>query len=619
MYTIVSPNTSSEQSAEDKLKVLQLKPFGFNYYSLIMEVLWGQSGQRSSNLNYIASTGANLVRIALGGFSASDYITKVHNSGSMPRLVSDSNLNPTYVAACDSAMDALSSRGLKAIVCGPWSQDAIPTAFGLSNASEYASTSSSTSLYVKSFVQWWATRYKKHPAYAIHSIFNEPVVDESGVSNPTSSQLGTWLSFVASSARLIKSDLLVTTDLTSPATNLLNTREGIEEVVARYRVIFSGLDVYNLHIYGDAYGWVGHNSTDYGLMPNIYYSNAGYEGASALAQAYVDMARADGKPLIFGEFGVSTSNEADDPLGENAAFVNNRKKWRLSKALVPRADVSLVWNVQQVTGSPSNQDTWLIDPVARPTRASQFAAIASAFNNSKPTYTPAGCALSARRALVRPTVSMRCNNRSSGYNIKLTTTSGYSSSVGYSVAFWMNLSTTLNNAEIIFDLRGTGNVSGLVGLANLVSGARGFYTDGRYASGSSGATYSALPDLNIGEWNHFAIMHNSIVINGTTIYRSEIWINGLYWLTVSAPAAPGSIPSGVVVYPFGNSSNGVPLRMQDFSLFKTMTAEDVWGHIRGDIHPQALIHIRAFDNGDILDMSKNSASLTITGVSTYQE
>ncbi len=606
-------------SPKARFDAMKIKPIGFNYYSLFTDMMYNISGtatSRAANLAYIVATGANLVRVAVSGFSVSDYTTRIHNFGGlMPQTVSDANLTAKFRADCDTMMGLLSANNLGGHICLPWAQSTIASAFGESNAVAYGSLTSQTAIYSLSFVTWFCARYKNHPALKLISFYNEPVTDAAGVTGPTVAQFSAFLAALAAAARAAKPDILTTSDFTAPVLDLAKTRETIEQSVARYRQLFAGLDVYNLHVYADGYNWVGHNSLDLGTAPNIYYSGLGYEGTEALMQAYDAMARSDNKPLIIGEFGVNTDNEADDPGGPNAVHVSDRKKWRLARAVVPYADSSLIWNVQQTAGAPSNQAVWLIDPASTTSRAAQFSAIATAFNNAKPARRQTGGAVAALKSQQRPRFAMRCPNRSAGYNVRFTTTAAHGSTTGYSLALWVNLTAQLNNAEVLADFRGSGNTSGLVLIANLVANNQGFYTDSRYASGSAGASNNILPDVLLNDWNHVTFMHRFMNVNGTNVYATEVWLNGTYWLSMAANALPATIPTGTTAYVVGNSGNGVPAKMQDVALYPgAMSPDEVWAHMRGEVSARSLLHVRAQEDGTFADVSKNAVALTVSGV-----
>lgn len=599
------------------------RPIGFNYYSLMNEQINGASNIatiRPANLSYIKSTGANLVRVAFAPFSAAEYLTRVHNTATMPLSVSDDNLLESFKLACDTAMDSLRSYGLKAVACVLWGQDHIPSAFGETNVVAYGNLQSKTSVYARSFVRWFCKRYFSHPSFSMLSLGNEYVTDDSGVTQPTPSQLSAWFSSVSSEAKSIDSLTVVTADIASPPVSLVRTKDTVEVIVARMREVFSGLDCYNIHMYGDNYAFTGHQSAEIGDVSNIYYSTLGYEGVESLMRCYRDMADADGKPLIVGEFGVSEVNEKSDQT--DATWFNSRKKQRMFKAIVNYSDCALVWNVQDTVQASfaGDQSNWCIDVNGATKRADQFKSLAVGFNSCKLNSRNTGGGLSGRRRSKAPVVSAQCKDRTAGSNLKFVSTSAHASSSGYSVATWVRLDSTLNNAETIFDFRGSGNLSGFLVLALLQASAKSFYSDSRYASGSAGNTNNILPDFNVGEWNHVVINMSGMVINGVQKYFNEVYVNGIYWQSISATAFPASIPVGTTCYALGNSANGVPMRIQDFCVTAgRMTNEDLWTHMNGVVSHKSLLHIRAFDDGVIMDISKNAVSLVNTNIITSIE
>jgi len=601
-----------------------VKPIGFNYYSLVTEIIYGVSNLatiRPANLNYIRATGANLVRVAFSGFSAADYTTRIHTNGTVPDSVTPANLKPSFVAACDTAMDALAAYGLKAHANIVWGQTTLPGVFSEAVTVAYGSTASKTFGYTKSFAEWFVNRYRNHAAFCFMSIGNEYVTDNAGVTNPTPAQLGTWFAGIARAIKAVKPDCLVTADVSSPPVSLSRTKETLEQAVARFRTLYAGLDAYSIHIYNDDYSFTGHQAAEaISVAQNIYYSPLGYEGVESLMQAYSDMAAADGKPLIVGEFGINEGNEISDPA--NTTWVNIRKKWRLFSAVAPYADCSLVWNVQDTVqaGTAGNQNIWCIDPASSTNRPTDFSLIASAFNVGRVSKRGVGGGLSGRKRQQAPAVALRMDGRTAGQHLRFTTTSAHASSSGYSIAFWVRLDALLNNAETMMDFRGAGNVSGFILLALLVSNAKSFYIDGRYASGSAGNTNNTLPDFELKDWNHICYNTVTKVINGTTVYYIEIWLNGVYWQSVNATAGLAAIPNGTVVYPFGNSANGVPMRMQDIALFPSgLLPNEIWAHMRGETNARALTHIRAFEDGTFSDISKNAVALTSSQVTVTVE
>lgn len=601
----------------------KLRPVGFNYYSLVSEIIYGVgnlSTIRPAQLQYIKDAGANLVRVAFGVYDGPSLLSRVHNTVEMPLVVNDSNLRPTFIAACDLAMDSLASYGLYCHVNIVWGQDTVSGMFSETKANSVL-PGAKTRDYTISMAKWICNRYKDHPAFGYLSIGNEYVTDEAAITAPTSAQLSEFFTAIAVAVKEISAKILVTADISSPPVNLTRTKPTIEQTIDKFRLLYKGLDFYCLHMYNDDYSFTGHQSAEaVSVAQNAIYSPLGYEGVESLMQTYKDMAVADNKALIIGEFGINENNEVSD---SGNTHYDTKKKRRFFKSVIPYATSSLVWNVQDTTqaATAGNQNIWCIDPaVTTNKRKDDFMSICKAYNYGKQAGTEVGAGNPSRKLLVAPELSIRLPNRTAGHNVRMTSTAAHASSNGYSVAFWIKLDAVLNNAETLMDLRGAGNLSGLTVLALLQANAQSFYLDGRYASGSAGNTLNTLPDFALGDWNHIVISTVTRTINAVPVSYAEIWLNGIYWQTVNMTAAVATIPNGTTLYVMGNSANGVPMRMQDITLFPSAPSNsEIWEHIRGGVSPRALFHIRAQPDGSIVDVSKNAIALTITGAVMKEE
>jgi len=620
-------DNSSQKNEDRKIlstaKMNNIRPVGFNYYSLMSEIIYGVSNLatiRPANLNYIRSTGANIVRVQFGVYDGASLLTRVHNTASMPDEVLDSNLRQSFIAACDIAMDSLYSYGLYCHANILWGQNTVSGMFSETQAASVL-PGSKTRDYSISFCKWFCERYKNHPALMYISIGNEYVTDETATTAPTQAQLAEFFSALSASAKEISPNILVTADISSPPISLVRTKQTIEQTIDKFRVLYSGLDFYCLHIYNEDYSFTGHCAAEsVGVANNAIYSPLGYEGVESLMQAYSDMAKADSKMLIIGEFGVNEDNESSDPANTH---YDTKKKRRFFKSVIPYATASLVWNVQDTAqaGTAGNQSIWCIDPaITTNNRKADFLTIAKAYNYGKQTGANVGGGNPSRKYGISPKFSIRIPNRTAGYNVRMTSTAAHSSSSGYSLAVWIKLDALLNNGETLMDLRGAGNLSGFIFLALLQANAKSFYLDGRYASGSAGNTLNTLPDFELGDWNHIVINTVSRTINAIPVSYAEIWLNGIYWQTVNMTAAIATIPVGTTLYVMGNPANGVPMRMQDISVFPSaLSNAEVWAHMVGEVSQRELIHIRAQPDGVIQDISKNAIALTITGAVMKEE
>ncbi len=591
-----------------KLEKLSARPVGFNYYSIVYEILINSASgiaSRGAVLDYIVACGANVVRFALPVFDSAQYLTLVHNTGSMPATMTDTNLRSSYVTAIDAAMNALAARGLKAHVCDGWGQDFLPVALGETRAQGYGSTTSKTSVYSRSAAQWFFNRYRQHAAFGVYSLGNEYVTDPAGTTGPTDAQMGAWFTSVANAAREIDQTKIITTDALYLAASNSATRTTLDQYAATLRTWFAGLDAYCVHIYGNGFNYVGAQVLEDAAFPNSSATDLGWEGAPALMEALRGIADADKKPLLIGEFGIPTDEEADDKFD---------KKMRCLRPIAQFADYSLLWNVQDATlaNTIPNQIKWYIAPAT--TRANTYQSLVSAANSAKPQPIRLAGGTKGLRQQLQPRYAFK-GTRVADATVKFTSSAAHASSNGYALLLWLRLDAPLNSNEFIVGLNGA-NTSGVAVVANAVANAQGFYYETRSAGGSVGNTPNMTPDVVLGEWNHFAFTSEGV--NGGAAIR--IYMNGLYFRTIPASAAPTSIISAVNMFIGGGNSNiGIPASYQDICLAPSISPQDVWDHMQGRVLPQALLHVRARPNRSAVDLSRNAVAITFgSGVTIAQ-
>jgi hypothetical protein len=590
-----------------KLSALGAKPIGFNYYSLIYEILLSTisatSANRTAQLAYIKSTGANMVRVALPCFSSAEYLTIVHSTAQMPATMNDSNIRTSYIAALDAAFDAAAANGLKLHVCDFWGQSILPIAQGETLTTAYTTTNTKTAVYAKSATQWLFSRYKDHPAFGVYSIGNEYVYDETGAAAPTSTQWGIYFSYLADAARAINPSKIITTDLSAMGANVIKTRPTPDNVSAIYGRMFAGLDAWTLHFYSDGFNFTGHNTATNSTFPNTNATTLGYEGMSVIVGAFAAMASAQGKPLIVGEFGVSTANEAD------ASYAKKRK---LQKAVSQYASYAMWWNVQDATlAAGAGQSTWYI--AASGTRSTTFLDIASEGNAARPAPAKPSVGLKSLKAQFHPTSAMTNGTGRVASSVLSATSTAAHSATNYAVLFWLKINASLNAFEVFINARGASNFNGLVSLGDS-TGATSAYTEFRAAAGGAGNTNGTNPDLVVGEWNHFAVAYEAL--NGNTSITS--YVNGLFWKSITASGVLGAIPVATSMKFLGDTS-GAPISMQDITICQSVTPDDVIAHMQGNVLRQSMLHIRAFPNGGILDLSPSALTLTNGGVTVVNE
>lgn len=586
-----------------RIEALGAKPIGFNYYSLVYEALLGianNAANRVTQLAYIKSTGANMIRIALPCFSAAEYLSRVHSTGSMPATMSDDNLRPTYISALDAAFDQVAALGMKLHISDFWGQSVLPTALGETVATGYSSTSTLTAVYMKSASEWLVRRYGKHPAFGVYSIGNEWVTDAAGVTAPTPTQLGAIFSMISDAVHAVNQSTPVTADISGAGSNVLKTRLTPEQHAVDLAILFAKLDAVCMHLYNENFNYVGRIVADNASFPNTNATTLGYEGAASIVEAYASIAEAMDKPFILGEFGVSTANESD---------ANSYKKRKFMRAVLPFCSYAMWWNVQDsVVASTSGQATWFIQPGT--TRGNTFLALAVEANNSKPLRRKLAGGTKSLRESIRPIVCMTAP-RSAGAVVSVTSTSAQSVT-NMAVACWLRLNASLTAFEPVIDLRGASNFNGFVLLGDSVA-ATSVYGEFRAAAGGAGNTSGAIADLVVGEWNHLALSWEAL--NGSTAIT--VWVNGLFWKTLSTSGVLGAIPATTVLEILGGTS-GAPVSMQDVTMCQSMSAEDVWAHMRGDVLPHALLHVRALPNGSIVDLGVSKLAVTVGGGVTVE-
>lgn len=586
-----------------RIEALGAKPIGFNYYSLIYEALIGISNNatnRVTQLAYIKSTGANIIRIALPCFSGAEYLSRVHFTGSMPSTMSDDNLRSTYISTLDSIFDQVAVLGMKLHISDFWGQSVLPVALGETLATGYVSTSTATAVYMKSAAEWLVRRYGKHPAFGVYSIGNEWVTDAAGATAPTPTQLGAIFSMISDAVHAVNQGIPVTADISGAGSNVLKTRLTPEQHAVDLGILFAKLDAVCMHLYNENFNYVGRIAADNASFPNTNSTTLGYEGAASIVEAYASVAASMDKPFMLGEFGVSTANESD---------ALTYKKRKFMRAVLPFATYALWWNVQDsVVASSSGQSTWFIQPGT--TRGNTFLALALEANTSKPIPRRIAGGTKSLRDSIRPTSCMT-STRSAGAVVSLTSTATQSVT-NMAVACWLRLNASLTSFEAILDLRGASNFNGFVMIGDSVA-ATSVYGEFRAAAGGAGNTSGALADLVVGEWNHLAFTWEAL--NGSTAIT--VWVNGLFWKTLSTAGTLGAIPASTVLEILGSTS-GTPISMQDVTMCQSMSAEDVWAHMRGEVLPHSLMHVRALANGTVVDLGVSKLAVTVGGGVTVE-
>ncbi len=585
------------KSPYEKMAKLGAKPIGFNYYSLVYEILAAVSGRdtfRPELLSMIQGTGANIVRIALPCFSSAEYLTLVHSTGAMPATVSDSNLRSTYVAALDAVFAAANTYGLKLHICDSWGQSYLPIALGETLANAYISKTTATYNYMVSAAQWIFNRYKNNPAFGVYSIGNEYVTDASGATAPTPERLGVFLGGIADACRVIDPSVIVTTDIAMLGVSTSSTRITLNEYAVDLKLIYKYLDSLNIHIYPEVGAFVGRSSLDNASFGTTNTNKLGLESIESVAQCFKAVADSLAIPFTVGECGISTAHESDS---------NVNKKRKMIKVLSKYASYVLIWNVQDSTIGTGSQTVWFID--SGTARATSFITVATEYNTAKPVPSRYSCGgiASLRNALV-PTIHMSSSRVANG-TVELTSTAAHQST-NLAVMFWVKLDGDLTAFESILSFVNGSNFNGVAVVGDSVAASNKFYADFRGAAGGAGNISGILPALTQGEWHHIAISWEAL--EAATVITT--WVNGMFWHSTNTAGTLTAIVIGTVLKILG-STNGAPVSMQDVAMLPSITYDDVIRHMNGEVLPQSMLHVRALQNKTIVDLSRNNAALTV--------
>ena len=252
------------------------------------------------------------------------------------------------------------------------------------------------------------------------------------------------------------------------------SRTTLDQFASTLRTWFAGLDAYCLHLYGNGFAYVGYSANEDAAFPNTSSTDLGWEGLPSLLEALRAISDAERKPLIIGEIGVPTTEEAD---------ADSSKKGRVLREAQKYSQYALLWNVQDTTlaNSVPAQIPWFI--ASGTTRAATYAAAVTPLNagRSQSEGRLAG-GVAGLKNLLRPRYAVKCARASQGY-VSFTSAAAHQRSNGYSLLMWLRLDAALNSGELIMGFNGD-NTYGLGVAANAVADALGFYVDMRYASGS---------------------------------------------------------------------------------------------------------------------------------------
>ena len=551
-----------------KFADLGAAPIGFNCYSqLYMNLLGSRTAAQMDTLfNYIAGTGAKLVRIMFPAFSGAELTTLVHPSN--PVLpITDASFRASWLTASDLVFNRAAAAGLKVVACLFWAPNAVPTMVGGTYPAAYASTTSTTAEYMASFARWFAGRYKDHAAMGMYSFGNEYPWADDGVAHPTASQLGAVFQKVGDAVRDVDTTHLTMVDLPGVYQGTLPTRMSVQTYIDRVRTICAGVDVWGSHFYIST-GLTGRKSNDGAAFTAGAANGLGYEDLDVLVSEVNAAAEAAGKLLFIGEFGVANNEETD-----TLTVV----KERAVRAVGENCLGGMLWDVNFAAGAAANQAIWLIEPTSA--RATAFSSVVTAFNRSNraalPTDTKGAASGEAKRVNKPDTSEVTTFTRAATGRGTFRATPDMSGQT-LSVAFWLRADAALNAFERVVTLQNNGATTS--GVAILADGAGAeLYADWRGPTAGAGNTIGTLPAIVVGEWNHYVFLRR--MVNGQMAH--EVWFNGHCWRSAVVTATYAGVPAGALCSVGGGATSGAPVSMAGFTVAGDLSVDEIHELLRG--------------------------------------
>lgn len=569
-----------------------INKIGFNYFSLLLDLLNGvPQSTVANNLAYVASTGANMVRVAYPVVVNGDY-SKVFD-GTPPLFVTEQSFKPSFISAVEAMFALCEAAGVKLYVCMFWWQTALPAIYGETVVSA-CSPASSSYRHMQSHAQWFARKYRSR--VAAYSIGNEWDMGD-GTTAPTAATLALCIGGVASAIRAVDADHVITADMHGPrATTLALNRESPEDYLIRMRTIFAELDAWCIHLYANDSGYVGRSTQDGANVGATASNLLGFEATEAVLSALRGEADKQGVELIIGEFGVPTDVEPDSSSLKSLVFARQVAKW---------AHLGMWWNVQNQAVAGANQTKWFIEPGT--TRWDKFSAVTQVYQGvAGPTAFPKrGGFGDGNKIALAPGAWVRHVKNTQG-RISFVSDANMAAGSTMVVLMWLKLSSSLEASEIIAWLT-NGSTNGVSVLAQTTP-ANAVYASWFDASGANGNTVDYVPPLQTNRPYHLVLSFQNNVSAGNLI---DVWVDGVLFRT-GKPQRSGMVPpvDGQTCWVGGNTSIGANVLMQDFCIAPYASPEDIYRHMAGEVLPQAEIHIRAGEGG-VVDASRRARPLTV--------
>lgn len=565
---------------------------GFNMYDALYAKFFDATDD-SARWQYMADSGAQLVRVMYPAFYSTDYTSYVFAAGVPDRDFVDADFRATFLTESDAMFDAALSYRLRLHVGLFWSQESTAAVRSETLATGYISSNTDTAVFMQRFARWFAGRYASHDGLYCYSIGNEWVCQESAISNPqnypTAAQLGGVFAAVADAIRTVDPSARVTADLTFPVVDVNPTRDTITQAITYLTTLFDGLDYWTLHTYISGSNFVGRNAYQPGVEP-APTNDYGFEALHTICRLFSEAAKAQGKALAIGEIGVHTGEET-------APSVTKIRRGLLG--CMPYCEYVLIWNVQEASRAPgSGQSTWFID--AGTTRGNAYGTLVASLNKF-----PALPAVSVGSILAPRSVGPRkcfvCS-RTAGTRITLPSFPKMVSP-SYAFAAWLRVDAELTAFETICDFRSS-TTAGFIVLGS-ASAATSWYAEFRRSGGNAGSTAGIMPNIPVGTWQHIAVVYTP----GSPNNLIDVYLDGCLWATLVNVTPMVAIPDATTLY-VGGGGSGSPVSLQDVALMPYASPDDIVRHMCGEVNPNTFLHIRASD-GAVQDISRFANALTV--------
>lgn len=484
-----------------------------------------------------------------------------------------------------------------------WAPDETAKIMNETYSTAYVSTNTKTVAYMARFTKWLTAKYSNHSSFYCISLGNEWAFDVTH-GDPSPKQLGDVFCYVANEIHSVSKNVIVTSNINSPARSGSPDRDTMDIVIKQYNEIFSGLDMWTLHIYSN-FGYSGYNTNVAGGVLNpTSANNFGFEFLDAYIDSLINAAALQGKQLAIGETAIPKSLEP---------YNTTIKKKRLLSSCI-KAKYVLLWQLLPTPSMSPNYGSpdFVIDASSDTVWKTLITNIGKVKLNTTNIVFP-----SYARKNPEPIECVRCTSATNAFG-SVTITSGSTaklSATDISNMFWIRLDAPLGSLQSFFRLDPTSQ-NGIIWLGSSETSAKSVYCAYKTSGTSIGsASFAGFPPMNVGTWYHFAI-----VPRNSSPFVVDFFVNGLYWTSFAINSrtlgiGPGTLYLGTVGG--GGSDIGASVSFQDFSIIQNASYADVIKHMNGEFNPRSLLHVSS-NNKIVSDISNNPVTLSV-GVSAFAE